>query len=167
MDEPRSDDRSRCRGDRNDAGRFTAFRHAPSAAAGLLVFSAQVAPDSSCSGIYAMPLRRGRHEMERGGHRPSPPLLGAGGQERRDEGESTLASGSGNDALPWVPPRAVATLRSTNLTYILPSYNGFDGRCLAFYGSNDLADGVFVVDVASGAHESGRGLKYDGPIRRV
>ena len=53
---------------------------------------------------------------------------------------------SSRDAAPT--PRPIATLRGTNLSYLIASYNSFDGECLAFYGSSDRAgtDGLYVTD---------------------
>ena len=99
-------DTSAATGDR-DGSRFASFPHAPSAAAGLLTFYGDTAPDASQSGMYALPL-------------------------------------TGPATAPW----PVATLRGSNLTYMIASYNSFDGRCLSFYGSGESEDGLYVIDPA-------------------
>ena len=43
--------------------------------------------------------------------------------------------------------KAVATLANSHLVYLIARFNGFDGRCLAFYGSTDSDDAIYTIGV--------------------
>lgn len=69
------------------------------------------------------------------------------GTKQEQSGLYELKLGAGlTAALAQAAPRAVVTQRSANLTYLIAGYTGFDGECLAFYGSNDAGDALYVID---------------------
>ena len=116
---------------RGSTARFSGFPHSPTAASGLVVFYAAVAGGGD-NGVGSSRGDDGsRSSSSNGGG-------GSGLYAMRLQGMETRGSGE---------PFAVATLASTNLSYLIAGYAGFDGRCLAFYGSDTKSDGLWSVEV--------------------
>ena len=126
------------------SGRFGAFPHAPSAAGSILVFYASVTSDPLSAGLYALDMRSAVGPRNLNRSDASGGLSGGvSGGQRANLSSTARASGMRAGAMPL----AVATLRSTGLRYIIASYDGFDGDCVAFYGSSDTTDNLFTVAV--------------------
>lgn len=97
------------------------FPHAPAAAAGaLVIIHVEAGPDATKSGLYAINTTA-----------PSAPTP-----------TWRAARPSSTDVL-----TPVATLESSHLAYLIARSDGFDGRCLALYGSDASADGLYTIAV--------------------